>query len=44
MPDHAAFQFVPFAVETYGYMGMEAVKFAIRVGDIAAESCGIHKS
>ena len=40
VPDHAAFRFVPFAVETCGYMGndSEAVKFVNRLGDIAAES------
>ena len=36
--DYAAFRFVPFAVETCGYMGEEAVKFVNRLGDIAAES------
>ena len=29
VPDHAAFRFVPFAVETCGYMGKEAVKFVM---------------
>ena len=38
VPDHAAFRFVPLAVETCGYMGREAVKFINRLGDIAAES------
>ena len=38
VPDHAAFQFVPFAVETCGHMGKVAVKFVNRLGDIAAES------
>ena len=33
VPDHAAFRFVPFAVETCGYMGKEAVKFVNRLGD-----------
>ena len=42
-PDHAAFRFVPFAVETCGYMGKEAVKFVNRLGDIAAESGRIPK-
>ena len=37
-PDHAASSFVPFAVETYGCMGKEAVKFVNRLGDIAGES------
>ena len=35
VPDHAAFKFVPFAVETCGYMDKEAVKFVNRLGDIA---------
>ena len=43
VPDHAAFRFVPFAVETCGYMSKEAVKFVNRVGDIAAESGRMHK-
>ena len=30
VPDHAAFRFVPFAVEMCGYMGKEAVKFVNR--------------
>ena len=38
LPEHATFRFVPFAVETCGYMGKEAVKFVNRLGDIAAES------
>ena len=42
-PDHAAFSFVPFAVETYGCMGKEAVKFVNRLGDPAGESCRIPK-
>ena len=43
VPDHAAFRFVPFAVETCGYMGKEALKFVNRLGDIAAESGRIPK-
>ena len=43
VPDHATFRFVPFAVETCGYMGKEAVKFVNRLGDIAAESGRILK-
>ena len=43
VPDHAAFRFVPFAVETSGYMGREAVKFVNRLGDIAAENGNIPK-
>ena len=43
VPDHAAFRFVPFAVETSGHMGKEAVKFVNRLGDIAAESGCIPK-
>ena len=45
VPDHAAFRFVPFVVETCGYMGKEAVKFVNRlaIGDIAGESGRIPK-
>ena len=43
VPDHDAFRFVPFAVETCGYTGKEAVKFVNRLGDIAAESGRIPK-
>ena len=43
VPDQAAFRFLPFAVETCGYMGKGAVKFVIRLGDIAAESGRIPK-
>ena len=43
VPDHAAFQLVPFAVETCGYMGKEAVKFVNRLADIADESGRIPK-
>ena len=43
VPDHAAFRFVPFAVETCGYMGNEAVKFVNRLEDIAAERGRIPK-
>ena len=43
VPDHAAFRFVPFAVETSGYKGREAVKFVNRLWDIAAESGRIPK-
>ena len=43
VPDHAALRFAPFAVETCGYMGNEAVKFVNRLGDIAAESGRIPK-
>ena len=42
-PDHAAFRFVPFAVETCGHMGKQAVKLVNRRGDIAAESGRIPK-
>ena len=31
VPDHAEFRFVPFAVETCGYMGKEVVKFVNRL-------------
>ena len=43
VPDHAAFTFVPFAVEMCGYMGKEAVTFVNHLGDIAAESGRIPK-
>ena len=43
VPDHAAFRFVPFAVETCKYMGKEAVKFVNRLRDIATESGSIPK-
>ena len=43
VPDHAAFRFVPFAVETCRYMGKQALKFMNRVGDISAESGRIPK-
>ena len=33
--DHAAFRFVQFAVETYGYIGKEAVRSVNSLGDIA---------
>ena len=36
VPDHATFRFVPFAVETCGYMGKEAVTFVIRLEYFAA--------
>ena len=36
--DNAALSFVPFAVETCGYEGKEAVKFVNGFGDIAADS------
>ena len=36
--NHAAFWFVPLAVETCGYMGKGAVRFVNRLADIAAES------
>ena len=43
LPDHAAFRFVQFAVETCWYMGKEAVRFVIRLGRIAGESGCIPK-
>ena len=43
VPDHAAFRFVLFAVETCRHMCKEAVMFANRLGDIAAESGRIPK-
>ena len=36
--DHVAFRFVPFAVETCGYMGKEAVRFVNLLGDITGEN------
>ena len=36
--EHAAFRFVPFAVETCEHMGKEAVRFVNRICDIAAEN------
>ena len=38
MPDHAAFRFMPHAVETCRYMGKHAVNFLNHLGDVAAES------
>ena len=38
VPDHATFRFVPFAVETGGYMSEEVVMFVNRLGGIAVES------
>ena len=43
MPTNSTGWFVPFAVETCGYMGNEAVKFENRLEDIAAESGRIPK-
>ena len=43
VPGYAALRFVPFAAETCGYTGKEAVKFVNRLGDIAAESGRIPK-
>ena len=43
IPDHAAFRFVPFAVETCGYMGKKLVKFVRSLRDIAAESGRVPK-
>ena len=43
VPSHAAFRFVPFAVESCGYMGKEAVRFVDRVAEVAAESGRIPK-
>ena len=43
VPGHVAFRFVPFAVDTCGYMGKEAVACVKRLGDSAAESGNIPK-
>ena len=37
-PDHAAFHFVPFAVDMCGYMAKETVNFVNRAWDTAAAS------
>ena len=39
MLDHAALLFVPFAVETCGYMGKEAVKFVNRLDVYMHQHC-----
>ena len=46
VPSHVEFQFVPFAVESCGYMGKAALgfKFAGRLGEAAAGSGRISKS
>ena len=38
VPDQAAIRLVPFAVESWGYMGKEAVRFVNRLGDVVADS------
>ena len=43
VPDHAAFTFVPFAVESCGYMGKAAVAFVSELGAVAADSGRIPK-
>ena len=43
VPDHKAFRFVPFAVESCGYMGKEAVRFVSRLGSVAAGNGRIPK-
>ena len=43
VPDHAAFRFVPFAVESCGFMGKAAVRFVGQLGDVAAASGRISK-
>ena len=43
LPDHDGFRFVPFAVETCGYMGKGAVRFVACLGDIVPESGRIPK-
>lgn len=37
-PDHALFRFVPFAIESCGYVGKAAVRFIGPLGDVAAAS------
>ena len=44
VPSHVEFQFVPFAVESCGYMGKAALGFVGRLGDVAAGSGRISKS
>ena len=44
VPNHRAFRFVPFAVESCGYMGKEAVQFVSRLGSIAAGNGRINAS
>ena len=41
--DHAAFRFVPFQVDTCGYIGKDAVRFMNSLGDITAENGRIPK-
>ena len=41
--DHAAFRFVPFAVESCGFMGKAVVRFIGQLGDVAAASGHISK-
>ena len=44
VPSHAEFRFVPFAVESCGYMGKAAVGFLSELGDVAAENGRISKA
>ena len=44
VPDHVQFDFVPFAVESCGYMGEAALKFVDRLASVAAESGRIPKA
>ena len=44
VPDHVQFDFVPFAVESCGYMGKAAIEFVDRLAGIAAESGRISKA
>ena len=44
VPDHVQFDFVPFAVESCGYMGKAALQFVDRLAGIAAESGRISKA
>ena len=42
--DHPAYEFVPFAVESYGKLGVAAEEFVRELGEIAASSGRISKS
>lgn len=44
VPDHAAFRFIPFAVESCGFLGKEAVKFVGELGGFAAAEGRIPKT
>lgn len=44
MPDYAAFTFVPFAVESCGYLGNAVVAFSSELGEVAAAGGWIAKA